>query len=67
MDEPAPEDQCLPSEDLETIKCTKIYKHYVQSKFVSMDTKGATESVRINKVSIIKHVFMKHGLTEGLF
>ena len=32
-----------------------------------MDTEGATESVRINKVSIIKHVFMKQGLTEGLF
>ena len=35
-----------------------------------MDTEGATESVRINKVSITKHVlhvFMKQGLTVGLF
>ena len=32
-----------------------------------MDTEGATESVRINKVSIIKQVSMKQGLTVGLF
>lgn len=67
MDEPAPEDQCLPSEDLETIKWTKIYKNCVQSKPVRIDTEGATESVLINNVSIIDQVSMKQDLTVGLF
>lgn len=32
-----------------------------------MDTEGATESVLINKVSIIDQVSMKQALTVGLF
>ena len=67
MDEPVPEDQCLPSEDLETIKWTKFYKNYVLSKPVNVDTEGATESVHINKVSIIKQVSMKWVWTVGQF